>query len=667
MSIFYVDLYNGDDANDGTSWANAWKTGMGGPTAVRIAANDEIRFSKTPDPVSIGDVTWPAQGKILTLSAPRTQYIWSGDGAWTVSAGMSASTRTTSTSIFKVGSGCYSLSPQTAFLTGKMAYHSLGSVLDLSAYQELTFWYKINTNQFATLKLCLCSDTSGNDIVDSFYIPPQYGSNLRPITITKDGGGNLGSSIQSIALYAETDPGTTQMYFNWFTATKINDINFTSLISKNGNAQGGDEPYYPIAYVDGTTVQLSGGANMSLSQMKGCAYAEIETVETFIRKCFTSLTQVTSDTSSVCVFSAKAGSEDNLIKYIGGWEAGTENCNGETYFDGTNCVGLGISVPMDYISVSLMSAVRFASGFSISGNYCEINLRNMLDNRLNGAFVNTSFNSKFTFRGLNNNSGAGLNCIKAARDVFELVESYNNFGQGAFLTSCAYNHFKDLRCDNTNILVQMDLSNGNRIKYTSAFVTRTGWGLSLTPNGGENTLYDSKMYMPSGYMFSSGGGGPVSCERVKCINLLNEKTDPINYSRYIYEHRAFAYLQSDIVHDLEPFAWKVQLEGARHKSWAFDIPLATFAFNANKLVTITVWVKLNEALVSAGKIMIFQNHTFLSSELYTDAAQISDWQQLTLSFTPDINGVAELLYRATSLNASSCYSHVGSISITQAD
>jgi len=58
MAIYYIDLENGNDANDGTSWVNAWKTITSGPTTARISSGDDIRVSKTSDPVSIGSATW---------------------------------------------------------------------------------------------------------------------------------------------------------------------------------------------------------------------------------------------------------------------------------------------------------------------------------------------------------------------------------------------------------------------------------------------------------------------------------------------------------------------------------------------------------------------------------------------------------------------------------
>lgn len=72
MSTFYVDFALGDDAKDGTSWANAWKTFTTGATAARIAPGDLIKVAKSPAPVSIGHATWKAQGY-----NPPTTYVTS--------------------------------------------------------------------------------------------------------------------------------------------------------------------------------------------------------------------------------------------------------------------------------------------------------------------------------------------------------------------------------------------------------------------------------------------------------------------------------------------------------------------------------------------------------------------------------------------------------------
>lgn len=53
MAIFYVDPINGNNANDGLSFATAWNN-LGTILATRITPGDEFRFVKTPDPTSLG-------------------------------------------------------------------------------------------------------------------------------------------------------------------------------------------------------------------------------------------------------------------------------------------------------------------------------------------------------------------------------------------------------------------------------------------------------------------------------------------------------------------------------------------------------------------------------------------------------------------------------------
>jgi len=59
MSTFYLDLESGNDASDGLSFANRWKTFTSGATAARIAPGDTIRVMGSPAPTSLGvNGTW---------------------------------------------------------------------------------------------------------------------------------------------------------------------------------------------------------------------------------------------------------------------------------------------------------------------------------------------------------------------------------------------------------------------------------------------------------------------------------------------------------------------------------------------------------------------------------------------------------------------------------
>ena len=54
MTTFYLDYEGGNDSNDGTTFANRWKTFTLGATAARIAPGDIIRVMASPDQTSLG-------------------------------------------------------------------------------------------------------------------------------------------------------------------------------------------------------------------------------------------------------------------------------------------------------------------------------------------------------------------------------------------------------------------------------------------------------------------------------------------------------------------------------------------------------------------------------------------------------------------------------------
>ena len=104
-------------------------------------------------------------------------------------------------------------------------------------------------------------------------------------TINK--GSALGSSIQSVALYAIADPGTPTILLDNIIACKASSsadaLSLTSLISKNSAASGGDEGWYPIQSINGTTVLLDNGPAINANAGRGY-YGTTETVATYKRE-----------------------------------------------------------------------------------------------------------------------------------------------------------------------------------------------------------------------------------------------------------------------------------------------------------------------------------------------------------------------------------------------
>jgi hypothetical protein len=141
----------------------------------------------------------------------------------------------------------------------RYAYFTLpGGAQDFSAYQELSFWFQhgnfLNNNSF---RICLCSDTLGVTVVDNFLITAGAVQNpWNPIVLSRVGGGNLGSSIQSVAIYTGTDVGNNRaIIFDNIFATTTGGINLTGLISP---VASNTDPYdnYPIQSVRDTLVFL---------------------------------------------------------------------------------------------------------------------------------------------------------------------------------------------------------------------------------------------------------------------------------------------------------------------------------------------------------------------------------------------------------------------------
>ena len=318
MTVYYLDLKNGNDSNDGTSFANRKKTASSfsttptGGDEIRIAgqpstlvdANAKINntsgdcyvshsisftFSTTTGETSCsssnhgiqtGDLiriwnnsshstvderpngvwqvtvtdtnnfkldgyTAPAtgsgsgyfryiKGSQITLTNPVVKNVacYNQTGNWTASSDVTA-TLATSTGIWssnmRIKSRDYSnkIEITSNFTTGKAAYFATGT-LDLSSYQQISFWVGQDSGTRSApaspnLSLHLCTDTQGDVGVHSMsiYTGPDSSSNQGFWrSMKKDFETNLNSSIQSVALYVDTDNGAQNIYLDNIIASK---------------------------------------------------------------------------------------------------------------------------------------------------------------------------------------------------------------------------------------------------------------------------------------------------------------------------------------------------------------------------------------------------------------------------------------------------------------
>ncbi len=366
MATFFLDLEGGNDANDGTTFANRWKTVTSGATAARTAPGDTIKIMGSPAPSSLGiNATWTNKSSTLTLASALNSLITDCETAWTASANV---TCTADTTYFRTGTKSAAEDIAGAFGTGLVAYFDLGSNQNYSAYQGITLWVMVRSAALAasTLSIRLCSDAAGVTTVDTLALPAiAIVDSWVPVYVDK--GSALGASIRSIALYADLDPGAVIVYLdniNTVKAAGADALHLRSLIGKNTS----DELWWGLREINGTALAIDGTPYnyFGTNQRVGRGYwGTTESVTTYIRDPIV-VAQTTGSFAAV----QESGSAGNLITYSGGWnrtDMSTQTL--ETWVDGSGGWGtFWVTNNKDFIHVDKINGVRWGYGLYHESN-----------------------------------------------------------------------------------------------------------------------------------------------------------------------------------------------------------------------------------------------------------------------------------------------------------
>ena len=348
--IIYCDPEAGNDANDGRSWATAVKK-LSVAETKRVAFGnttttvDEIRVAKTTAPVSLGSGTFTDGSAAITIPSALTAVVDNCDTAWTAAANVTQAQETTNR---KQGTAAQSLSIAAAFVTGKVGYRAItGGSTNYSAYTRLSFSIRASAAvATGVFKVCLCSDLTGDVIVDEFIInDPLASAKYQQNGILKNGGGSLGTAIQSVALYAISDPGTVIIVIDDIQAA--NNLHMASLIGKNV----GNEPWMGILSIAGTTINL-GLTQHLVGSVLAKYWGTAETTTLYSVSGFRDSVQTTPAVSTAAGVSMR-----------GGFNTATDTQDGITYYDGLNESGTLIQEIIG--AYDLLVFERFA-GFNYS-------------------------------------------------------------------------------------------------------------------------------------------------------------------------------------------------------------------------------------------------------------------------------------------------------------
>lgn len=270
MADKFLDIESGNDANDGSSYANRVKTFK--RAAAILSPGDRLKIKAVESVNSLGtDVTWVDVSSYCTPATPQWVVLDDCESGWVASANVTLAYATTC----KVGSAALQITISASFGTGKACYKQISST-DCSAYQQLTFWLRTITTATwpSNISIKLCSDTSGNTPVDTITIPSGgYGTTqlFNPMLIDK--GSAFGNAIQSVAIYVDSDIGAQTIEIDNIVAVKAPGSGEISLLHMIGQpdsvgAGGADtENWFAIRGFSTTQVLLDAHWNAAFSPL----------------------------------------------------------------------------------------------------------------------------------------------------------------------------------------------------------------------------------------------------------------------------------------------------------------------------------------------------------------------------------------------------------------
>jgi len=605
---------------------------------------------------SVGNATGTASGTArlrnntrVMLASAVTQNIAStgpGRALWTASANAGAFFNTAG----KEHLNADQINILLDFTTGLAAYWPLPSTLDLSGYQQVSFWIQQSLGTIGaagSIDLRLCSDAAGVTAVNTISIP-NLGATGRWMPVTVDLGTALGSSIQSIALYVNTDNGAQNFRFSNIIACKASSepdsLTLTSLIGKNTTG----ETFWGIQSINGTRVMLDADTNATptSTSVRGY-YGTSETVTTWKRETI-KLGPAAAATTALQT-TQEDGTDVNPITYSGGWDRtdmSTQNL--ETWLDGQNGNGYGFFLPgISWNTVQKVAFVRFAAGHVssgatgliadiIAGNNCSTSTARA------AIFSNSDKNCTFTIGHAVSNSTIGAAYILVSSNINLRIDhgALSNGGQGISFSQ----QFSGYTYKGSGIgLIANNGANGLLVNIGSASCRNLIFENNVTASVSQSSTFSDNNYF-NNCMFSD------TTEFGGLAGLGNASIYSQNHDQTADNHRIVVdggviVSATDQRKTASGISWKMQPTSTtlRTASVPLVLSLAKVACAANSLVTVKAWMRRSNTgltmrlVCKGGQIAGVDNDVV---DAMTAAADT--WAEQTITFTPTEVGVVEI-------------------------
>lgn len=671
MSTYYVDYQTGSDAYAGDSFAagHPWRT-IQGAVAATIGPGDTVKIAKSPAPVSTGTTgQWTDGSKTVTLGGALTANITACENIWTGAGDGTASLDPVSTDA-KEGAFCTKVLMDAATQANvKQAYFATGDLV-LNGYQKISFWFKNSSavTTATTWVIKLCSDTAGATAVDTFVIPaiPSTGRWV-PLTLARTGGGNLGALIKSIALYSGSTAPTINTYVRLdnFIACTTGGLCLQKLISKNTAEQGGTEGWFGIQSIMGTTILLDNDTNTKSDSTRGYSGA---TANPTLYMRDTIKTDLATSSSTVIQEVMDSGTAASTILFEGGYDTGTGNKTGETFYDGLN--GYGYALHIDgkiYTSIDNLNFVRYERGFdyATNSNYNTLIGCQNLSNNTYGIYCSNNSGNTFTsVTNANNNGSYGIYISSSSNNTLTTVTNANsNENYGILMISSSGNKIGTISnlSRNQNAGVQIanitTVGNGNTIQsivnandngtygvyFASAFLNTIN-SLSTTGNGTAGIYNDYGINCVRNATIAETlpvtGAGNYANSRMNC-----EKINGV-YSE-IYTDGGLINSQASTLTHGSGTEWKLatRINPNRQIAYPINLSIAKIAVKSGGLTTVKAWFLKSDATLIGAKLVCKVGQVAWSdgsSDVTDTKADDTNEEELSISFTPTEDGVVEI-------------------------
>lgn len=589
----------------------------------------------------------------VMLDTAVTQNIAStGPGrlAWTASANCSAS--------FVGGGGVKEhtvhdvININAAFTTGKAAYWTLPATLDLSGYQQVSFWIEMRTagtlNPTPTagqLELRLCSDAVGDTVVDTIPIPA-IPTVQRFQAFTVDKGSALGASIASISLYVNTDlsawVNVTFALSNIIAckaSSAADSLTLTSLIGKNTAG----ETFWGIQSINGRRVMLDADTNATpTSTFVRGYYGTTETVTTWKRE--------TVKIGPRPDFNDRQIVRDSCL-FSGGWDRTSMTTqNLETWWDGVAGVGSALDFVVGGYTLEKIAFVRFNQALYISnagGAILDIiaanNNTNTSSNTGTLNFFTSSFCKSFKIGHAVANFGNVIGTAGPANFVLEhsivsnASNAFFNYSGWARISTLKKGSGAGLIANNANGLVNA----AGRVTNIT-FTDNSGVDVTATGSGRQEILYLRNCKLNSSSQVNVTSGNIL-------VEIYSQNHDETPNNHRIFLSGAVISSAIDQRKTASGISWRIQPTDSSVRTADFPVilSLAKVACAANALVTIKAWMRrsntgLTMRLVCKGD----QIAGVVSDVTASMTAAANTWEELTITFTPTEAGVVEITAEA---------------------